>query len=70
MSMQDNSPAIFVNSSTAHRIARVCAFCSKQGLPFWVREHKQRGQLLGYVVIQDGVVMTNDEVDPYLGHNY
>lgn len=65
MNLKDDSPAIFIRSETAHKIARSVAFCSKQGLPIWVREHKQRGEILGYVVMRDGVVMSNDDVGPY-----
>jgi hypothetical protein len=66
VTVHDSSKAVFISNATAHRVARDCAFCSKKGLPFWVHTQQERGEITGYVVVRDGIVMTNDDVAPYL----
>lgn len=62
--MLDKSNALFINSETAHRVARSVA--SAGGGKAFVSCWYVRGEIKGYTVSHKGAVMSNDEVTPYV----
>lgn len=62
--MQDNSDAVLINSDTAHRVARSVVFAA--GGNTHVMTKRVRGEIKGYNVYHNGVVMSNDDMKPYI----